>query len=94
MEIENKTLGSAILQDRDINQIYAAVNDGAKVYIGRNHLGKTKIKLSRGPFGLWVQRFEANEQQTEMLKAKLGLRHPVQFKTTQFRPKQSQNSHA
>ncbi len=79
--------------DRDINQIYAAVNDGAKVYIGRNHLGKTKIKLSRGPFGIWVQRFEASEQQAEALKLKLGLREPVKFKTTQFRPKPPLSRH-
>ena len=80
--------------DCDINQICVAVNDGAKVFIGRNHLGKTKIKLSRGPFGLWVQRFEASEQQAEALKAKLGMRKPVQFKTTQFRPKRPQSKHA
>jgi hypothetical protein len=90
----NWASGSVIVQDQDISQICAAVSQGAKVFIGRNLYGKSKIKLSQGPFGLWVQRFEATEQQSEILKTKLGLRQPAQFKNAQFKPKFNQRAKA
>jgi hypothetical protein len=76
------------MRDQEILDICSAVRKGAEVRIGRNHLGKTKIKLARGPFGLWVERFEANEEQAEILKQQLCLKTKTgQREHLKFQPK-------
>jgi hypothetical protein len=76
------------VQDQDINYVCSAVSKGAKVFIGRNHLGKSKIKLTRGPFGLWVQRYEASFEQAEKLKHHLSIKSWAhQNQHLKFKPK-------
>ena len=44
--------------EQDINQVCRKISSGAKFLLGRNHAGRTKLKLYTGPFGLFVRRFD------------------------------------
>lgn len=64
------------MKNIDAAEAYEMVQKGAKLFIGRNATGQPKIKIVRGPFGLFVSRFEINEQQCAILKDQLNeLRH-------------------
>jgi hypothetical protein len=56
----------------EASEVVTMVKNGAKLYIGRNAFGQPKIKIVRGPFGLFVSRFNIDEQQCEILKSKLN----------------------
>jgi hypothetical protein len=56
----------------EASEVVAMVKNGAKVFIGRSFTGQPKIKIVRGPFGLFVSRFNIDDQQCEILKAKLN----------------------
>ena len=56
----------------EASDVFEMVQSGAKLYIGRNATGQPKIKIVRGPFGLFVSRYNIDEQQCELLKSKLG----------------------
>ena len=56
----------------DATEVYQMVQNGAKLFIGRNATGEPKIKIVRGPFGLFVTRYEMNEQQCDKLKNQLN----------------------
>ncbi len=59
----------------EASEVVTMVKKGAKVFIGRNFSGQPKIKIVRGPFGLFVSRFNIDEQQCEILKTKLNQQH-------------------
>lgn len=39
--------------------------------VGMDHLGRRKLKVVRGPFGLFVKRYECNEE--DLAKIRSGL---------------------
>jgi hypothetical protein len=59
----------------EASEVVTMVKKGAKVFIGRNFTGQPKIKIVRGPLGLFVSRFNIDEQQCELLKTKLNAHH-------------------
>jgi hypothetical protein len=56
----------------EASEVILMVKKGAKLFVGRNSIGQPKIKIVRGPFGLFVTRFNIDEQQYELLKSKLN----------------------
>jgi hypothetical protein len=60
------------MTNTEIEQICDWVQKGAKLSIGKNPNGARKIKVVRGPFGLIVERFAAEEADIEMLKQRLS----------------------
>jgi hypothetical protein len=50
-----------MLSEKERMRICASVKNGAKFLVGRDHTGRQKIKLVKGPFGLFVERFECTE---------------------------------
>ncbi|MDE2384236.1 MAG: hypothetical protein KGO53_06425 [Alphaproteobacteria bacterium] len=61
------------MKTTEISDICDQVKRGAKLSIGRNHAGKLRLKLQRGPFGVLTARYDISEAQLQVLKAKLGL---------------------
>ncbi len=52
-------------------RICRAVKKGAKLLIGRDHTGRQKLKLVDGPFGLFVERIECDEDDLSFIKKAL-----------------------
>jgi hypothetical protein len=58
----NLSIGGRMnMSNVDIDHVCMAVKRGARMLVGRDHAGRQKIKLIKGPFGLFVERFECNE---------------------------------
>jgi hypothetical protein len=55
-----------------IDEICEKVRRGAKLYIGKDHTGRKKIKLVRGPFGLITERYDISDAALEDLKRRLA----------------------
>ena len=55
----------------EASEVFEMVRGGAKLFIGRSSTGKLKLKLVRGPFGLFVSRYLIEENQCDILKTKL-----------------------
>ena len=55
----------------EASEVFEMVRNGAKLFIGRSSSGKPKVKLVRGPFGLFVSRYTIEEDQCDILKTKL-----------------------
>jgi hypothetical protein len=49
------------MTEAEIDRVCSAVKRGARMLVGRDHMGRQKIKLVKGPFGLFVERFECSE---------------------------------
>jgi hypothetical protein len=54
-------LGVSMLSESERKRICSIVRGGAKMLVGRDHAGRQKIKLIKGPFGLFVERIECTE---------------------------------
>ena len=50
------------MTENDLTKICAWVSNGAKLYIGRDHAGRSRIKIVRGPFGLLTDRFKCDDR--------------------------------
>ena len=59
------------MSDPEVERICKLVNGGAKLMIGRNHQGQSKIKIIRGPFGILSERFYVSEEQLIGVKDRL-----------------------
>ena len=59
----------------EASEIVLMVQNGAKLFIGRNSTGQPKIKIVRGPFGLFVSRYNIDERQCDLLKSTLNQQH-------------------
>jgi hypothetical protein len=55
----------------DMEKICEWVLKGAKVSIGRAPNGRRRVKVAHGPFGIFVERFPAEEAEISLLKLKL-----------------------
>lgn len=58
--------------EQDFSRVCRKIGSGAKFRIGRNHTGRTKLKLYTGPFGLFVRRFELSDADLQRLREVLG----------------------
>lgn len=58
----------------DALEVIEMIKNGAKLFIGKNASGLPKIKVVRGPFGLFVSRYNIDLQQCELLKNRLANR--------------------
>lgn len=61
------------MTNSEIEKICELVEKGAKISIGRAPNGARRIKLTRGLFGLLVERYSANEADVTEIKQRLHL---------------------
>jgi hypothetical protein len=59
------------MTDQDIETICNRVKRGAKLFFGRDHAGREKIKLIHGPFGIFTERYQLDTDTMNRLRAKL-----------------------
>ena len=59
--------------EQDINRVCRKISGGAKFSLGRNHAGRSKLKLYSGPFGLFVRRFDLTDADVLRLRQVLDL---------------------
>jgi hypothetical protein len=60
------------MSEADIDRVCLAVKRGARMMVGRDHMGRQKIKLIKGPFGLFVERFECDDAEMAIIRARLS----------------------
>jgi hypothetical protein len=60
------------LTNSEIEQVCLWVKKGGKLSIGSNPTGARKVKVAHGLFGLFVDRFAAEETEIKILKQKLN----------------------
>ena len=60
-----------VMKTVDALEVIQMVKNGAKLFIGKSASGLPKIKVVRGPFGLFVSRYNIDPQQCELLKNQL-----------------------
>ncbi len=65
------------MTEADIDRVCTAVKRGARMMVGRDHMGRQKIKLIKGPFGLFVERFECDETEMAIIRSRLVPRSPA-----------------
>jgi hypothetical protein len=58
----------------DIDRVCLSVRRGARMLVGRDHAGRQKIKLIKGPFGLFVERFECSDADLALIKSRLAIK--------------------
>jgi hypothetical protein len=61
-----------MLSELERKRICTVVKKGAKLLVGRDHTGRQKIKLVKGPFGLFVERIECTETDLAYIRKSLG----------------------
>jgi hypothetical protein len=61
-----------MLSENDLQRICHSVKKGAKLLVGRDHTGRQKIKLIKGPFGLFVERLECSEKDLAFIRQNLS----------------------
>jgi hypothetical protein len=59
------------MTESEINRVCTAVKHGARMMVGRDHTGRQKLKIIKGPFGLFVKRYECSEADISVIRAKL-----------------------
>ena len=57
-----------------LNEIHDAVRNGAKIAIGRNYYGRTRLKISQGPFGFRAKRISIDAQELQKVFDTINLR--------------------
>jgi hypothetical protein len=60
------------MNEFDIDRVCKAVKRGARMYIGRDFTGRQKLKIVRGPFGLFVRRYECSEEDLTAIRGHLS----------------------
>jgi hypothetical protein len=69
----NLSIGGIMnMRSVDIDHVCLAVRRGARMLVGRDHAGRQKIKLIKGPFGLFVERFDCNDVDLAVIKSRLA----------------------
>jgi hypothetical protein len=61
------------LSKTDIDHVCVAIRRGARLLVGREATGRQKIKLIKGPFGLFVERYECDEADLAAIRSRLSL---------------------
>jgi hypothetical protein len=57
-----------------LNEIHDAVRKGAKIAIGRNYYGRTRLKIVQGPFGMRAKRVSLCAEELQKVFATISLR--------------------
>jgi hypothetical protein len=60
------------MTESEIARVCESVRRGAEMLVGRDKTGRSKLKLIRGPFGLFVERYQCSEEELATIKARLG----------------------
>ena len=63
------------MTEQELTNVTNWVSKGAKLYIGRDHSGRQKIKVTRA-WGLLVQRYQCSESDLAYLKQRI-IKKPV-----------------
>jgi hypothetical protein len=63
------------LTEAELSKICRWLSKGAKLYVGRDHAGRSKIKVVRGPLGIFTRRFLCDDQDIQELNRQLKLRN-------------------
>ena len=58
------------MTENEIVKVSRWLSKGAKLYVGRDHSGRQKIKVVHGPFGIFVDRFQCDEKDIARLKVR------------------------
>jgi hypothetical protein len=61
----------ALLTETEFSKICKWMTKGAKVYFGRDYAGRSKIKVVRGPLGIFTARFRCEERDIVELNRRL-----------------------
>jgi hypothetical protein len=56
----------------DYVEVCNLIAKGGKLYVGRDHAGRQKLKIVHGPFGLMTQRYRCSHEEFEYLKRRLA----------------------
>lgn len=59
--------------ESDFRLVCRRIGMGAKFRLGRNPAGRLKLKLRCGPFGVFVKRFDINDDDLKKLRTALSL---------------------
>jgi hypothetical protein len=62
------------MSDETLNQIHDAVRNGAKISIGRNYYGRTRLKIVLGLFGIRAKRISLGAQELQRVFEAISLR--------------------
>ena len=60
------------MTEAEMEKACSLINRGGKLYVGRDHAGRQKLKITHGPFGLLTQRFRCTIEDFQMLKLRLS----------------------
>jgi hypothetical protein len=60
------------MTEAEIARVCESVRRGAEMLVGRDKTGRSKLKLVRGPFGLFVERYQCSEEDLAAIKARLA----------------------
>jgi hypothetical protein len=63
------------MQTVDASDVIHMVKKGVKLFLGRSANGAPKVKIVKGPFGLFVSRYAIAEDEFQLLKTKLDQLH-------------------
>jgi hypothetical protein len=64
-----------MLSENELKRICRSVQKGAKLLVGRDHTGRQKLKLVKGPFGLFVERLECSDSDLAFIRKSLSDNH-------------------
>jgi hypothetical protein len=59
------------MSEQELSRICALVKSGARLFIGSDPLGRRKMKIVRGPFGVLTKRIKCSDSDVERLRAML-----------------------
>jgi hypothetical protein len=60
------------MSEQELLRIRDWVQHGAQLFIGSDPLGRRKIKVVRGPFGVMTKRFSCSDSDVERLRKMLN----------------------
>jgi hypothetical protein len=60
------------LSEYEVERVCTAVKGGAKLLVGRDPLGRQKIKVVKGPFGLFVERYTCDAEDLREIRTRLN----------------------
>jgi hypothetical protein len=62
------------MTESELVEVCNLINRGGKLYVGRDHAGRQKLKIVHGPFGLMTHRYRCSYEEFEHLKQRLSKR--------------------
>jgi hypothetical protein len=59
------------MSEQELLRVCELVKGGGQLFIGADPMGRRKIKVVRGPFGIKTERFSCSERDVQRLRALL-----------------------